>query len=248
MIDEIRSGEEFKNNEILHSLIPALEANKPEIQKVVENLDPSQEHLLEMCLEANDDLNKTTERYDDLKRGKRPKAFSASSKCIHKNSKKPQPSTTFPSKEQNQSAPKSSFEKFGDFGQAFKDFRETPSNPKTSAPKKEAVNLLDFNEEAPPKQEEQKVNSSKNKAPNTIDDFLNMNEDTQGNSQGNTQKPPQETKNESNQGGGVNLVRNFGINKSWTRLTNCTIKPVSRKLSRSSRVLWEEVKGRIPLE
>jgi len=33
MIDETKSGEDFKRNDILHSLMNVLESNKPEIQK-----------------------------------------------------------------------------------------------------------------------------------------------------------------------------------------------------------------------
>lgn len=233
-MDEIKSGEEFKNNEILHSLITALESNKPEVQKVVENLDPSREDLLEMCLEANDDLNKTTERYDDLKKGKRPKPFSATSKCLQKQSK-PQPKPVV------QSTPVQSnpFDKFGDFGQSFKDFRESPQQPAAQkAQPKKTVNLLDMDDDEPVKNEK-KEESTVNKAPNTIDDFLNMNEST---SNPKPQPTQQEVKPEQN----VNLVF-LEFLFSLTLLMLFIIRPRLLSHNRTriiTHCLWDKVNHR----
>ena len=126
--------------------------------------------------------------------------FKATSRCItskNETTSKPQPVRNQPSTQSNNQM----FEKFGDFGQAFKDFRETP-NPSKPAPKKEIFNLLDIDDDVKPVK---KTENLSNKTPNTIEDFLNMNEQPTPQPQKQIQTSSQNDSNGNSQSS-VNLV------------------------------------------
>lgn len=73
MIDTAKPSDIQSGDNPINDLVRALKEMEPKMFELVATLD--NEEMLKVCLLVNDDLHKTFQRYDKLRRGKKPEVF-----------------------------------------------------------------------------------------------------------------------------------------------------------------------------
>ena len=73
MLDTAKPVELQSEDNPINDLLNSLKAMEPKLFELVSTLE--NEEMMKVCLLVNDDLHKTFQRYDKLKKGKKPEAF-----------------------------------------------------------------------------------------------------------------------------------------------------------------------------
>ena len=73
MLDTAKPSDVESDDNPVNDLVKALKDMEPKLFELVATLD--NEEMLKVCLLVNDDLHKTFQRYDKLKKGKKPESF-----------------------------------------------------------------------------------------------------------------------------------------------------------------------------
>ena len=75
MLDTAKPSDAESEDNPITDLVRALKAMEPKLFELVATLD--NEEMLKVCLLVNDDLHKTFQRFEKLKKGKKPEIFIA---------------------------------------------------------------------------------------------------------------------------------------------------------------------------
>jgi len=73
MLDTAKPSELSSDDNPINDLIVALKDMEPKLFQLLSTLE--NEDMMKVCLLVNDDLHKTFQRHDKLKKGKKPEAF-----------------------------------------------------------------------------------------------------------------------------------------------------------------------------
>jgi len=73
MIDNVDPNEDVRKNDTLTELIKTLKGMEDKLRNLIAQLND--ENMLSFTLALNDDLNRTLERYEDLKHHRKPAPF-----------------------------------------------------------------------------------------------------------------------------------------------------------------------------
>lgn len=73
IIDTSKPADLAKDDNPINDLVRTLKEMEPKLFQLVETLND--EEMMKVCLLVNDDLHKTFQRYERLKKGKQPEPF-----------------------------------------------------------------------------------------------------------------------------------------------------------------------------
>jgi hypothetical protein len=73
MLDTARPADLSQEDNPINDLVIALKDMEPKLFELLSTLE--NEEMMKVCLLVNDDLHKTFQRHDRLKKGKKPEAF-----------------------------------------------------------------------------------------------------------------------------------------------------------------------------
>jgi len=73
MLDTAKPAELSEQDNPINDLLVTLREMEPKLFELVSTLE--NEEMMKVCILVNDDLQKTFQRYDKIKKGKKPEAF-----------------------------------------------------------------------------------------------------------------------------------------------------------------------------
>ncbi|KAM3128596.1 hypothetical protein pb186bvf_019293 [Paramecium bursaria] len=141
IIDNTDPNDDVTKNDILSDLMKTLRGVEDKLRNLIQNMSGNDEGMMSYCLELNDDLVKTFQRYESLKRHKKPEPFKIEQ---FKFDQQPQVIAQQPIQQQNP---------------AFQQIIQQQIFAQPEIPKKQEVKSIDlldlFEVEAPPQQIQQ---------------------------------------------------------------------------------------------